>query len=300
MKNSKKLYKNCPYEDYGFSSCRACPNFQKCSKRKGEQIKKRNERDEFKDFVIKIEVFLVCILVLTLIIGMFASIPSFAQDRSNEELSYAAEPAEGVGRVQKDVEEVEETKDGNNAQGEIGIVTNPKVIVASPPPEPEYFEGIRVVEVSKPNEFGPCKDVIYVLSEEDMKYIAKVVWAEARGECLEGQVAVAAVILNRLVSGKSEFDTESVYKLVTQSGAFASIKGVDDNDLAEYPDCMRAVKLACKGWDPTRETFENGALYFFNPDGVYGYQARIREGIVVHTIGNHDFHVDFNWDAVEE
>lgn len=298
MKNSKKLYKNCPYEDYGFSSCRVCPNFQKCSNRKGEQTKKRNEKDEFKDFVIKIEVFLVCVLVLTLIIGMIASIPSLAQERQNEEIRYAAEPAQGVGRVTEDADEVEETEDGNNAQGEIGIVTIPKVIVASPP-EPKYFEGIKVVELQEPNEFGPCEKVIYVLSEEDMTYIAKVVWAEARGECLEGKVAVAAVILNRLVSGRGEFDTESVYKLVTQSGAFASIKGVDEKDLAEYPDCMRAVKLACKGWDPTRETFENGALYFFNPDGVYGYQARIREGIIVHTIGNHAFHVDFNWDAVE-
>lgn len=298
MKNGKNLYKNCPYEDYGFSSCRVYPNFQKCSNRKGEQIKKRNEKDEFKDFVVKLEVFLVCVLFLTLIIGMFASITSSAQERQNEEVGYATEPAQGVGRVTEDAEEVEETENVNNAQGEIGIVTNPKVIVASPP-EPKYFEGIRVVEVQEPNEFGPCKDVIYVLSEEDMKYIAKVVWAEARGECFEGQVAVAAVILNRLVSGRSEFNTESVYKLVTQSGAFASIKGVDENDLAEYPDCMRAVKLACRGWDPTRETFENGALYFFNPDGVYGYQARIREGIIVHTIGNHAFHVDFNWDAVE-
>lgn len=298
MKNSKKLYKNCPYEEYGFSSCRVCPNFQKCSKRKGEQIKRRNEKDEFKGFVIKMEAVLVCVFILTVIIGMIASIPSNAQNHQNEEVVYAAKPTLGVGREQENAKESQETKNGKNAQNEIGIVTNTKVMVTMPL-EPEYFEGIRVVEVQKPNEVGPCKKTIYVLSENDMKYIAKVVWAEARGEELEGQVAVAAVILNRLASGRSEFNTESVYRIVTQSGAFASINNVDEKDLEEYPDCMRAVKLACRGWDPTRETFENGALYFFNPNGVYGYQARIRENIIEHTIGNHIFHVDFNWDAVE-
>lgn len=298
MKNSKKLYKNCPYEEYGFSSCRVCPNFQKCSQRKGKQIKKRNEKDEFKSFVIKIEAVLVCVFILTVIIGMIASIPSNAQNHQNEEVVYVTKPALGVGRVPENADEFKETENEKNAQNEIGIVTNTKIMVTMPL-EAEYFEGIRIVEVQKPNEFGPCRKAIYVLSEKDMKYIAKVVWAEARGEELEGQVAVAAVILNRLVSGKSEFNTESVYRVVTQSGAFASINGVDEKDLEEYPDCMRAVKLACRGWDPTRETFENGALYFFNPDGVYGYQARIRENIIEHTIGNHVFHVDFNWDAVE-
>lgn len=298
MKNSKKLYKNCPYEEYGFSSCRVCPNFQKCSQRKGKQIKKRNEKDEFKSFVIKIEAVLVCVFILTVIIGMIASIPSNAQNHQNEEVVYVTKPALGVGRVPENADEFKETENEKNAQNEIGIVTNTKIMVTMPL-EAEYFEGIRIVEVQKPNEFGPCRKAIYVLSEKDMKYIAKVVWAEASGEELEGQVAVAAVILNRLVSGKSEFNTESVYRVVTQSGAFASINGVDEKDLEEYPDCMRAVKLACRGWDPTRETFENGALYFFNPDGVYGYQARIRENIIEHTIGNHVFHVDFNWDAVE-
>lgn len=298
MKNSKKLYKNCPYEEYGFSSCRVCPNFQKCSQRKGKQIKKRNEKDEFKSFVIKIEAVLVCVFILTVIIGMIASIPSNAQNHQNEEVVYVTKPALGVGRVPENADEFKETENEKNAQNEIGIVTNTKIMVTMPL-EAECFEGIRIVEVQKPNEFGPCRKEIYVLSEKDMKYIAKVVWAEARGEELEGQVAVAAVILNRLVSGKNEFNTESVYRVVTQSGAFASINGVDEKDLEEYPDCMRAVKLACRGWDPTRETFENGALYFFNPDGVYGYQARIRENIIEHTIGNHVFHVDFNWDAVE-
>ncbi len=291
MKKSKYLYKNCPYEDYGFSSCRVCPNFKKCSKRKGEQIK-RNEKNELKEIVLKIEIVLVCVLVMSMIIGCFTGFSSYAEESSGKEKNYVAEPAEGVGRMP--------SNENKEIRDEIATVITPVITVSAAAIEnkPEFFEGIKIVELKDANEFGPCNDWIYNISEQDMLYIAKVVWAEARGECLEGQVAVAAVILNRYYSGKSEFNTSSIYKVVTQSGAFASIKGVENEDLEKYPDCMRAVRLACRGWDPTRETFETGALYFYNPEGVSGYQARIREGIVVHTIGDHNFHIDFNWDAV--
>ena len=293
MEKNKKMYKNCPYEDFGFSSCRVCPNFSKCSKRKGEQIKKRKE-DDFKQFVLKVEIILVFMLIISLFVGMFAGFTSLAQELPDDKKTQSAEPAEGVGR--------EPTNIGPNVRDEIVPVTTPIVTVEAAEFEnaPEFFEGIEVVDLMKANPFGPCKKWIYIISEEDMKYIARVVWAEARGECLEGQVAVAAVILNRYYSGLGVFNTSSIYAVVTQPAAFASIRGVDDSDLAEYPDCMRAVRLACRGWDPTRETFDTGALYFFNPDGVYGYQARIRTGIVVHTIGGHDFHVDFNWDEVNK
>ena len=146
---------------------------------------------------------------------------------------------------------------------------------------------------------GPSNEFIYNLTMEDMVYIAKVVWAEARGESLEGKVAVAATILNRYVSDDPFFWKDSIKSVVTQPTQFASITGVTVNDLDACPECMEAVVLACKGWDPTRDVFPNGgALYFYNPDGISGYQARIREGIVYDRIGLHNFHVDFNMDNV--
>ena len=295
MKKNVYMYKNCPYEDYGFSSCRVCPNFQKCSKRKGEQIKKRKE-NEFKELILKLEVVLVCLLVLSMVIGMFAGFTSLAKELPEPEVTQIEEPAEGVVRPPMTTPITSEQE----VRNEIVPVITPIITVSAAEfeEEPEFFEGFKVVDTEKANHFGPSRKWLYILSEKDMRYIAKVVWAEARGECLEGQIAVAAVILNRYYSGKTEFNTDSIYDVVTQHGAFASIRGVTDSDLAEYPDCMRAVRLACRGWDPTRETFENGALYFFNPDGVHGYQARIRTNIIVHTIGGHDFHVDFNLDEV--
>ena len=57
---------------------------------------------------------------------------------------------------------------------------------------------------------------------------------------------------------------------------------------------LNAVEDACHGWDPTRKKFENGALFFYAPKEVSGYQKEIREGIEILQIGNHNFHIDLN------
>ncbi len=157
---------------------------------------------------------------------------------------------------------------------------------------------IKVVETPAESEaeFNEEETVTYKynLSENDMVRIAKLVWAEARGECFEGKVAVAAVVLNRYFSGDVRFDARSIYSIIAQPGQFADISYVSQNDLDSVPDCYAAVVEACKGWDPTRAVFQTGAYFFFNPNGVSGYQAQIRTGIVTMSIGNHSFHNDFN------
>ena len=146
---------------------------------------------------------------------------------------------------------------------------------------------------------GPSKDYYYQISGEDKELIAKVVWAESRGECFEGKVAVAAVVLNRYFYGVGQgFDRKSIESVITQKNQFASISNVTEEKLESNPDCMRAVEAACKGWDPTRTMFPQGALFFYAPKGVTGYQAEIREGIRVLVIGNHNFHYDFDKVAV--
>lgn len=168
------------------------------------------------------------------------------------------------------------------------------------PEEPESVSTI-VVEEYKPMKLEgykisatePNSNFVYILSEEDMIYIAKLVWMEARGECYEGMVAVAAVVLNRYFSDDPLFYRDSILDTLTQPTQFASISNVTQWDLDNVPDCLRAVEDACKGWDPTRAVFDEGALYFYNPDGVSGYQAQIRENIRVMVIGNHAFHFDF-------
>lgn len=158
--------------------------------------------------------------------------------------------------------------------------------------EEEIIEEVeQIVACISPYEPGAV--YYYNLTYEEKVYIAKVVYAESRGECFEGQVAVACVILNRYYSDDPFFENDSIYSVVTQGSQFAPIDDVTDEDLAAYPNCMEAVEQACLGWDPTRQKFEEGALYFFEPNGVEGYQKEIRENIDILQIGNHYFHFDF-------
>lgn len=95
------------------------------------------------------------------------------------------------------------------------------------------------------------------LAEVDM--MARVVNGEARGEDYTGQVAVAAVILNRMES--SAFPN-STYNVVFQRNAFTA---VNDGQYSLQPNASayQAVKAAVKGSDPSL-----GATYYYNPSGV--------------------------------
>ncbi|SMO35476.1 N-acetylmuramoyl-L-alanine amidase [Melghirimyces algeriensis] len=95
------------------------------------------------------------------------------------------------------------------------------------------------------------------LSKEDIRMIAQAVYAEARGERYVGQVAVAAVILNRL---ESEKFPNSPSAIIFQPLAF---EAVADGQIWLQPNqrSKKAVYDAINGWDPS-----GGALYYFNPD----------------------------------
>ncbi len=93
-------------------------------------------------------------------------------------------------------------------------------------------------------------------SEKDLKMMANAVFGEARGEPYEGQVAVAAVIINRVRS--AEFPN-SPTGVIFQPGAFTAVA---DGQIWLSPNekAIKAVKDAMSGWDPS-----DGCLYYFNP-----------------------------------
>jgi len=93
-------------------------------------------------------------------------------------------------------------------------------------------------------------------SAEDLRMMANAVYGESRGEPYEGQVAVAAVILNRV---KSASFPNTVHGVIFQPGAFTA---VSDGQIWLTPNetAMRAVHDAVNGWDPT-----DGCEYYFNP-----------------------------------
>lgn len=96
-----------------------------------------------------------------------------------------------------------------------------------------------------------------LFSEEDIRLMAMAVYGEARGEPYIGQVAVAAVILNRL---QSEHFPNTVAGVIFEPGAFTA---VSDGQFWLEPDetAYRAVYDAINGWDPT-----SNALFYFNPE----------------------------------
>lgn len=116
------------------------------------------------------------------------------------------------------------------------------------------------------------------LSENDINLMANAVYGEARGEPFEGQVAVAAVILNRVRSDKFP---NTVSGVIFQPRAFTAVA---DGQIWLTPNetAKKAVKQALNGWDPS-----NHCLYYFNPDTATS--AWIWSRPQVKQIGKHIF-----------
>lgn len=115
-------------------------------------------------------------------------------------------------------------------------------------------------------------------SGSDLYLLAKCVYSEARGEPYEGQVAVAAVVLNRVES--PEFPN-TIAEVIYQPWAFTA---VHDGQINLEPDntAYSAARDAMNGWDPTY-----GCLYYYNPTTATSGWIFTRTTVV--TIGKHVF-----------
>lgn len=115
-------------------------------------------------------------------------------------------------------------------------------------------------------------------SNADVELLGKVISAEARGESYEGQVAVGAVILNRVAHPSFP---DSISGVVYQNGAFSCV-----NDSNWYQPVASSAKKAAtdalNGWDPT-----GGAIYYFNASKTSDGFMHSRPVLTV--IGNHKF-----------
>lgn len=115
--------------------------------------------------------------------------------------------------------------------------------------------GLTADGIAGSNTWTVLKSVSVNQAELDM--LAKIIYAESRGEPYEGQVAVGAVVMNRVEA--SGFP-DSVEEVIEQPRAFTA---VDDGQYKLKPDsrAYQAAEEAVKGNDPT-----DGALYYFNPE----------------------------------
>lgn len=114
----------------------------------------------------------------------------------------------------------------------------------------------------------------------DHRLLSRLVYAEARGESYKGQVAVAAVVLNRV---KSASFPNTISGVIYQNGAFSCVSNGSINNTPNST-AIRAALDAMNGWDPT-----GGCLYYYNPDKTGDTWIRTRT--VKTVIGNHHFAV---------
>lgn len=116
------------------------------------------------------------------------------------------------------------------------------------------------------------------VSNSDLDLLAKCVHAEARGESYVGQVAVAAVILNRV---KSPDFPNTISGVIYQPWAFTAVNDGQIN-LSPNQTAYNAARDALNGWDPTY-----GALYYYNAKTATSKWIYTKTTTI--TIGNHIF-----------
>ena len=149
----------------------------------------------------------------------------------------------------------------------------------------EDLDALKKLAVLKPASIGTESQTLSrslgrLVSKEDVELLTRVIHGEARGENFEGQVAVGAVVLNRL---KDPRFPKTIRAVVYQEGAFTAVNDkqihLDPNDQA-----YKAAEAALAGQDPT-----NGALFYFNPSIATDRWITTRP--VIKRIGNHTFSI---------
>lgn len=117
-------------------------------------------------------------------------------------------------------------------------------------------------------------------STSDVQLLARAINGEARGEPYEGQVAVGAVILNRVKSSKFP---NTIAGVIYEPGAFTAVSDGQINvAISEGSTVVKAARDALNGWDPS-----GGAIYYFNPATATNKWIWSRP--LIKTIGKHRF-----------
>lgn len=136
---------------------------------------------------------------------------------------------------------------------------------------------ITVTSISLYISYDNAKAASY---SSNLQLLARAVNGEARGEPYEGQVAVAAVILNRV--NHSSFPN-TISGVIYQPGAFTAVSDGQINvPISENSTVYKACQDALNGWDPSY-----GAIYYFNPDTATSSWIWSRQLITI--IGKHRF-----------
>ena len=115
-------------------------------------------------------------------------------------------------------------------------------------------------------------------NSSNVNLLARLIYGEARGEPYTGQVAVGAVVMNRV---KSSSFPNTISGVIYQSGAFDAVRDGQIN-LSPNSTAIKAAQDAINGWDPSY-----GAVYYFNPSTATNKWIWSRPMTI--TIGRHRF-----------
>ncbi len=177
---------------------------------------------------------------------------------------------------------------GLPVDGVAGSLTNTALMKATPRYAPavqnQPVSVARAVSTSTSPVPNPVNAKVAIppsnngISQNDINLMAHVVYGEARGQPFIGQIAVAAVIINRY---HSSLFPHSIPGIIYQNGAFTSISN-GQAWLGLHQQNVQAVMDAIHGFDPT-----HGALYYWNP--ATATSQWVWSQPVMLQIGNHVF-----------
>ena len=162
-----------------------------------------------------------------------------------------------------------------NVTGYYGTITKNAVIKF------QKQQGLTVDGIAGPQTLralGIMSGTVPTATEANINLLARIVSAESRGEPYIGQVAVGAVILNRV---EHPSFPDSLSGVIYQPGAFTAITDGQFNEPVS-DSAYNAAKDALNGWDPS-----GGAIYYYNPDRATSQWIFSRPTITV--IGSHRF-----------
>ncbi len=137
---------------------------------------------------------------------------------------------------------------------------------------------LRLPAHAKPQTLRSDETIVAITAKEK-DLLIRLVSAESRGESFEGQIAVAAVILNRVQSPRFP---NTAWEVMHQPGQFTPVEGGSLPSIAD-DSCIEAVNRALRGEDPT-----GGALFFYNPHLTEAADYWATKP-VLKKIGNHNF-----------
>lgn len=211
--------------------------------------------------------------VITALVCLFFGLTEISQRQSIATISQVGSRGNEVKAIQEKLKERGLFK--SDVTGYYGEITRRAVVAF------QKQQGISQTGIAGPltlKALGISIGSVPAATQANVSLLARIISAEARGEPYVGQVAVGAVILNR-IEHPSFPDTLS--GVIYQSGAFTAVTdGQFNQPVAD--SAYRAAKDALNGWDPT-----GGCIYYYNPTKTSNKFIRSRPTVTV--IGSHRF-----------